>query len=177
MRGETDREKIEAFMSALAQRVHGPGRIYFTGGGTAVLFGWRATTIDLDLKSDPEPPGFFEAIATLKETINLNVELASPDDFIPALPGWRERSIFIGRRGEVDFYHYDLYAQALAKIERGHQRDLADVRAMLSRGLIQRGRAMELFLAIAPELIRYPAIDPQVFRSGVIALLREDGDD
>ncbi len=177
MRGETDREKIEAFMTALAQRVHGPGRIYFTGGGTAVLYGWRASTIDLDLKSDPEPPGFFEAIAALKEAINLNVELASPDDFIPALPGWRERSISIGRRGELDFYHYDLYAQALAKIERGHQRDLDDVRAMLARGLIERARARELFLAIAPELIRYPAIDPQVFHAGVMAVLREDSDE
>jgi hypothetical protein len=86
MRGETDRAKIEAFMAALARRVRGAGRIYFTGGGTAVLYGWRATTIDLDLKAEPEPPGLFEAIAELKETIEVNIELASPDDFIPPLP-------------------------------------------------------------------------------------------
>ena len=86
MRGETDREKIERFMSALAERVDGAGRIYFTGGGTAVLYGWRTTTIDLDLKADPEPSHFFEAIAELKETVDLNIELASPDDFLPPLP-------------------------------------------------------------------------------------------
>ena len=176
MRSETDREKIDAFMTALGQRVHGPGRIYFTGGGTAVLFGWRATTIDLDLKAEPEPPGFFEAIAELKETVDLNLELASPDDFIPALPDWRERSIFIARRREIDFYHYDLYAQALAKIERGHARDLADVRAMVTRGLITGERLLELFGAIEPELIRYPAIEPKALRADLIALLDEARD-
>jgi len=142
-------------------------------GGTAVLFGWRATTIDLDLKADPEPSGFFEAIAELKETVDLNIELASPDDFIPALPDWRERSIFIARHRELDFYHYDLYAQALAKIERGHQRDLADVRAMFGLGLIKGERLLELFVAIEPELIRYPAIEPRALRAGLIALLDE----
>ena len=175
MRGETDREKIEAFMTALAQRVRSAGRIYFTGGGTAVLYGWRATTIDIDLKADPEPAGLFEAIAELKETIDVNVELASPDDFMPALPGWRERSIFIAHHGQLDFFHYDLHAQALAKIERGHERDLADVGAMLARGLIARQQLRELFAAIEPELIRYPAIDPRAMRSAVVAVLREPG--
>ncbi len=170
MRGETDREKIERFMVAFAQRVRGAGRIYFTGGGSAVLYGWRAATIDLDLKADPEPPQFYEAIAELKETIDLNVELASPDDFLPPLPGWRERSIFIARHAALDFYHYDLYAQALAKIERGHGRDLADVEAMLARALISRDRSLELFVAIEPQLIRYPAVDPVALRTAVVAI-------
>lgn len=170
MRGETDRAKIDGFMTALAQRVRGPGRIYFTGGGTAVLHGWRDTTIDLDLKAEPEPPGFFEAIAALKEEIDLNIELASPDDFLPPLPGWKERSIFIARRGDLDFYHYDLYAQALSKIERGHARDLADVEALLARQLVRPQRLWELFQAIEPDLIRYPAVDPTFLRAAVVAL-------
>jgi len=171
MRGETDRAKIDAFMTALAQRVNGPGRIYFTGGGTAVLHGWRDTTIDLDLKAEPEPRRFFEAIAALKEEIDLNIELASPDDFLPALPGWKDRSAHIARRGELDFYHYDFYAQALSKIERGHTRDLEDVRALLARELVLPGRFLELFHAIEPELIRYPAVDPSLLRSAVLAAI------
>jgi hypothetical protein len=59
MRAETDREKIEKFMSALGERVGGPGRIYLTGGGTAVLYGWRETTIDLDLKAESRAAGVF----------------------------------------------------------------------------------------------------------------------
>jgi len=171
MRAETDHAKIDAFMKALAQRVNGPGRIYFTGGGTAVLYGWRDTTIDLDLKAEPEPPGFFEAIAALKDGIDLNIELASPDDFLPALPGWRDRSVFIARHGELDFYHYDFYAQALSKIERGHTRDLEDVQALLARELILPQRLLELFHAIEPELIRYPAVDRFFLRSAVLALV------
>jgi len=176
MRAETDREKIERFMTALGQRVRGSGRIYLTGGGTAVLFGWRETTIDLDLKADPEPAQFFEAIAELKETIDLNVELAAPDDFIPELPGWRERSIFIAHRSALDFYHYDLYAQALAKIERGHARDLSYVHSMLSAQLIERPKLYELFLAIEGKLVRYPAIDSVTLRSAVVAICRGEND-
>lgn len=35
-----------------------------------------ATTIDVDLKPDPEPAGLFEAIAALKEELDTDVELA-----------------------------------------------------------------------------------------------------
>lgn len=171
MRAETDRAKIERFMDALARRVGGPGRIYFTGGGTAVFYGWRDTTIDLDLKAEPEPRGFFEAIAALKEEIDLNIELASPDDFLPPLPGWKDRSTHIARCGELDFYHYDFYAQALSKIERGHGRDLEDVRALLARKLVLPERLLELFQSIEPELVRYPAVDPSLLRSAVLAAI------
>jgi hypothetical protein len=51
----------------------------------------------------------------LKSELDLNVELASPADFIPPLPGWRERSRLIAREGALTFFHYDFYAQALAK--------------------------------------------------------------
>lgn len=116
-------------MAALGKAVSGPGRIYLTGGATAVLYDWRQSTIDIDMKADPEPAGLFEAIVILKETLAINIELAAPDDFIPALPGWRERSLFITRSGELDFLHYDPYAQVLSKVERGHARDLQDVEA------------------------------------------------
>lgn len=33
----------------------------------------------------------------------------------------------IAREGKLSFFHYDLYAQALAKIERCHSQDVADV--------------------------------------------------
>ena len=167
MRAETDRSKLEAFMAALARCVRGGGCIYLTGGATAVLHGWRAMTIDIDLKPDPEPPGFFEALAHLKEELDINIELAYPDQFIPALPGWRERSRFIRREGPLEFFHYDLYGQALAKLQRRHDRDLRDVQAMRQAGLIQVDRLQQLFEAMAPDLIRYPAVDAPSFRAVV----------
>jgi len=165
MRPPVEREKLESLMVALGHRVTGPGRIFLTGGATALLYGWRPMTVDIDLKADPEPPGFFEAIAALKDELAVNIELASPDNFIPALPGWRERSPFIARHGTLDFHHYDPCSQALAKLERGHARDLADVEGMLRSGLIVRSRLLQLFVAIEPDLIRYPALDPRSFRA------------
>lgn len=160
-------EKIERLMVALGQSVSGPGTIFFTGGVTALLHGWRDTTIDIDLKALPAPSGLYEALAQLKERESVNIELASPDDFIPELPGWRERCLFIARHGQIDFYHYDPYAQALAKIERGHTRDLADAESMIAAGLVDRAKLLELFAEIEPSLIRYPAVGARVFRSKV----------
>ena len=173
MRPPVTSEKIVGLMVALGQLVTGPGAIFFTGGVTALLHGWRETTIDIDLKAMPEPPGLYEALAELKERENVNIELASPDDFIPEVPGWRERSLFIARHGDIDFYHYDPYAQALAKIERGHERDQNDVEDMIKAGLVKRDRLRELFAQIEPGLIRFPAIDAKVFRASVEQVLSD----
>jgi len=159
MRDLADKDAIERFLTGLAARVRGPGRVYLVGGATAVLNGWRDSTIDIDLKADPEPPGFFEAIATLKDDLSVNVELASPDQFLPELPGWRERSLFITRHGEIDFYHFDPYSQALAKLERGHPRDLHDLAAFAASGQVQPTTLRELFQSIRDQLIRFPAVD------------------
>jgi len=167
MRADADREKLETFMEALGQRVRGPGTIYMTGGATALLFGWREKTIDLDLKADPEPAGFFEAIAELKDSLDTNVELASPDLFIPELPGWRDRSVFIRRVGEVEFRHFDFYSQALAKLERGHERDGLDVRAFVEHRLVDRKKLEDFFEQIRPMLKRHPAIDEAGFAESV----------
>lgn len=156
-------------MEGIGRRAKGPGRIYLVGGSTAVLLGWREATVDVDIKLDPEPAAVFEAIAVLKDELDMNVELAAPDQFVPPLPGWRERSRFVARHGQVDYFHYDFYGQALAKIERGHCTDLNDVRAMAERGLIDLGRLAELFERVVPDLIRYPAIDAEALRAKVDA--------
>ena len=168
MRAETTKTKLLHFMTALGERVLGPGRIYLVGGATAVLHGWREATIDVDLKPDPEPAGLFEAIARLKDELDLNVELASPDHFIPAIPGWQERSLFIARHGQVEFFHYDPYGQALAKLQRGHDRDLLDVQWFTRSGLVRRDRLRECFELIEPQLLRYPAVDAASFRAAVM---------
>jgi hypothetical protein len=160
-------------MQALGRYASGPGRVYFTGGATAVMKGWRDATVDVDIKLDPEPAGAFDAIGKIKEELSLNVELASPDQFIPDPPESQARAEFIGREGLVDFYHYDLYAQALAKIERGHARDLADVRSMVDSGAVQPERLAQLFEAIEPKLLRFPAISAAAFRAKLERFLAE----
>jgi hypothetical protein len=164
MRKLADASRIRAFMSALAERAPAECRVYFTGGASAVLEGWRRETVDADLLLVPDSDSLLQRIPELKETLHINVELASPAHFIPELAGWEERSRFIERIGQVSFYHYDFYAQALAKVERGEQKDLGDVRAMIERGLVAPSRLWDHFLRIEPQLYRFPAISPAAFR-------------
>ena len=119
MRSVASAEKIIALMDALGREVTGSGRIYLTGGATALLHGWR------------------------------------------------DRSPHIAQHGRLEFFHYDLYSQALAKLERGHARDLADVQAMLERQLIAPAQLWELFLAVELLLIRFPGITAALFRESV----------
>ncbi|MGH7675900.1 MAG: hypothetical protein ACREMV_11580 [Gemmatimonadales bacterium] len=117
----------------------------------------------MDLKLVPERDALLRAIPRLKEELQLNVELASPADFIPVPPGWENRSPFITHIGRLSFHHFDFYAQALAKVERGHAQDLADVREMLRRTVIDAPRALEYFHGIESHLHRYPALDRAAF--------------
>jgi hypothetical protein len=172
-RTEADLRKIERLMEQLGREARGPGGIYFTGGVTAVLHGWRASTVDADLSFDPEPPGIFEAIARLKNQLDVNIELASPADFVPELSDWRGQSLFIARHGQVDFFHYDLRAQALAKLERGHERDLKDVRSMFDAKLVDAPTLRAAFASLRPALLRYPAIDESSFADKVEAFLEQ----
>jgi hypothetical protein len=168
MRALTDATRIRQFMRALGREADQPAQVYLTGGSTAVLYGWRDSTIDVDMKIVPDLDRVFRAIPEIKERLQINVELASPDDFIPVRDGWEDRSPFIVQEGTLVFRHFDLYAQALSKIERGHAQDEDDVREMFDRGLLERERLLEYFSAIEPRLYRYPAIDPAAFRRAVL---------
>ena len=105
----------------------------------------------------------------MKDELGVNVEFASPVDFLPPLPGWRERSRFIKRVGKVTIRHFDFYSQALAKVRRGIATDASDVAALLDAGLISATRAWELYEAIVPEMRRFPAIDEPSFRSRMMS--------
>jgi len=164
MRGLSGRDQVERFMRALGQAVRQPTRVYLTGGASAVLLGWRETTIDVDLTFVPETDEVFQAIARLKDELGINVELVAPSHFIPPLPGWETRSGFIRQEGPVSFYHYDFYSQALAKSERAHAQDESDVAEMLKSGAVEPERLLTLFETIAADLHRYPALNPESFR-------------
>ena len=167
MRELADRARIEAFAAALAREATSETDVFLVGGTSAVLIGWRDTTMDVDLVMRPESDAMLRAIPALKERLQINVELASPDQFIPVPSGWEQRSPLITRIGRVTFRHYDFAAQAPSKIERGHARDLADVDAMLAHGLISAGAVRQMFAEMEPELYRFPAIDAPSFRRAV----------
>ena len=165
-------------MVEFARRVKGPGRVYLTGGATAILRGFRAMTKDIDLSFAPEPHGTAEALRELKDLLDINVEPAAPADFIPPLPGWQDRSLFIARHGSVDFFDYDPYSQVLAKVERGHARDLDDAHSFVSSGLVDPTRLRALFANVREGLVSdsaYVAIDPDAFEQKVDGFLASLG--
>ena len=123
MRRLATAERIRAFLSGLGRAASEPSSAYLTGGSTAVLLGWRESTIDVDLKLVPDSGSLLRAIPTQKE-----------------------------------------------ELERGHVRDLEDVKAMLDRGLVERTALLAFLDAIEDELYRFPAIDPPSFRRAVEAV-------
>ena len=167
MRDLADKTKILEFMRAFGGLAKRETEVFLTGGSTAVLEGWRDSTVDVDLKFEPELDELFRGIPEIKERLQINVELAAPSDFIPELPGWRDRCTYIGREGKATFFSYDPYSQALAKIERGHEKDRLDVAAMFAREMIEPERLLSLFEAIEPLLYKYPAIDHAFFAASV----------
>jgi hypothetical protein len=48
MQLNVDSQKIEQLMKALGRNATGSGCIYFTGGASALLIGWRSSTVDID---------------------------------------------------------------------------------------------------------------------------------
>lgn len=173
MRALVNSERIERFMQELGRAAQVEGRVYLTGGATAVLHGWRESTIDVDIKLIPDRDEILREIPRLKEKLDLNVELAAPSDFIPLPKGWEERSPLIRREGRLSFHHFDPVAQALSKAERGHEGDIQDIEEMIACGLVDPRDAIAQFEAIEPDLYRYPAIDPASFRKAVEDLFSE----
>ncbi|MCY7379291.1 MAG: hypothetical protein LH467_08165 [Gemmatimonadaceae bacterium] len=173
MRAPVSRERLEKLMDRMGRAASGPMRVYLVGGCSAVIIGWRDATIDVDLAIRPSDDALLRAIPELKNALDINIELASPADFIPLPSGWENRSLLISRREQVAFHHFDFYSQALAKMERGHRQDVADVRAMLERELIDPRALARYYDEIEPELFRFPAIDPPSFRRAVVAMLEE----
>ena len=76
MRRLVDAERLHALMRALGGRTDVETTCYLTGGATAVLLGWRDSTIDVDMLFAPENDQLLRAIPELKEELELNDDLS-----------------------------------------------------------------------------------------------------
>ena len=157
MRPPIDRLRVHYFLVKLGIEFHYPARLYLVGGTTLVYEGLRQQSLDIDISyevADEHEAEFAQVIRRLKDEMQINVELASPGDFIPLPSGWKERARFVGRFGQVDVFHFDLYSTALSKIERGREGDYEDVLAMLRMGQITFDDLQRTFQSITPRLER-----------------------
>jgi hypothetical protein len=180
MRPPIDRLRVHHFLVKLGIEFRHPLRLYLVGGTTMVYEGLRDQSLDIDITYEVDAKhedAFAMTIKRLKEEMQLNVEQASPGDFIPLPPGWKERAKFVGRFGQMDVFHFDLYSTALSKIERGREGDFQDVLALLGSGQVDLGELREAFANILPRIERESLKrNPERFKRNFAALERMHSD-
>lgn len=166
VRREVTAQALRELMRELS-RTAPPGeqfQVFIVGGGTAVLSGWRTSTIDVDLYAEREE--VFRDVQGIKERLRLNIEFVRPEHFVPALEDSAARHIFIDRVGSVEFYHYDPYAQLLSKLVRGFRKDLLDAEQFVRSGMVDPRRFLELVRRIPDSAYaRYPNLSSRSVRA------------
>ncbi|MCB9824725.1 MAG: hypothetical protein H6805_02735 [Planctomycetes bacterium] len=170
MREDVTPERLAILMQALsASAPRGMEfRVCMVGGGTAILRGWRASSLDVDLAVDDDR--VLRDIQRLKDELDINIELVEPTAFVPALQGAADRHVFIRKIKRVAWYHYDPYTQVLAKLVRGLERDLADARRFVEDGLVDMDTLQRLVDAVPDAAYaRYPSLSKGAVRRAVEA--------
>ena len=167
MRQSVDKAAIKSFLQQLGRTFLKPARLYLVGGAALVHLGIRpGFTQDIDIQVGGVNEGeLIVAIQRLIQQMQVNVEFASPADFIPLPTQWETQARFIGRYGNIDVFYFDFYSIALSKIERGNSRDIADVKLLVQQGIITLTELDVAFQEVLSQLGkgRYPRITPQRF--------------
>jgi hypothetical protein len=146
---------VHHFLVKLGIEFRHPARLYLVGGTSLVYEGLRDQSLDIDISfelDDAHAGEFVHIIRRLKDEMQVNVEQASPGDFIPLPSGWKERAKYIGRFGQIDAFHFDLYSTALSKIERGREGDFQDVLTLLGSHQIELTQLRDAFANILPRI-------------------------
>lgn len=174
MRRSLTREALQELMQEIGRAApRGVAhRVFVLGGGTAVLEGWRDSTIDVDLYTGDTHA--LRDVQRIKERVGVNIELVRPEDFVPALDGSEDRHLFIETIENVSFYHYDPYAQLLSKVVRGFARDMRDAAKLIESGMVDAERFRALVRRIPKSAYdAYPALSPDGVREAVDSFLAD----
>ena len=162
-----ERVDIEKSLTALGKAYRKQGRIYLAGGAALVHMGLRSgSTLDIDVVIETtNEDEMVTAIRRLVEQMQINIEFASPADFIPVPAQWMEHSRYIGRYGQIDAFYYDFYSLALSKISRGSDRDLIDDKLLVQQQLITLEELDAAYKEVSPRVGKRPYINlnPQKF--------------
>ena len=137
------------------------------GGTTLVYEGLRQQTLDIDISfevDDQDRSAFVGSIARLARAALSQYQRGLPPPTSSRSPaGFRERSPFLGRYGQLEVFHFDLYSTALSKIERGTESDFDDVLSLLRSGRIEpavmTGYFEEIMVRYAVESLRQDPVE------------------
>ncbi|HKG26080.1 MAG TPA: DUF6036 family nucleotidyltransferase [Thermomicrobiales bacterium] len=116
-------------------------RLYLVGGSVLIDLGLRGTTLHFDYVADADDPAALtdleQSIRTLKNELDINVEQASPGDFLPIPRSVLDRSRYVGRHGKLDVYYYHLPSLVISKAARGLEQDLSDAERLIRAGEVE----------------------------------------
>ena len=174
MRPNVDRGAIESFLQQLGRTFSKQGRVYLVGGAALVHMGVRpgfTEDIDIEIHATDEYE-MSEAIRRLKDSMKVNVEFASPSDFIPIPTQWEMNAKYVGRYGSIDVFYFDFYSIALSKIERGNTRDVLDVKLLIQQDIIELQELDNAYNEVLPRVGKRPynRLDPQKFAERYAAI-------
>jgi len=153
-----DVRQISEFLERLGQCYRFSGTVYLVGGSSLLLLAAKESTFDIDLKFEVAPEhhsNFIRCLRQLSVEMELAVEQASPDEFLPLPGGYEDRRRYIGRYGGLEVSHFDLYSVALGKLQRGNEKDFVDAVQMVRTGLIELAALDRYFQEVLPRLEGY----------------------
>ncbi len=163
-----DSEKLIEFLTRLGARFRQPGTVYLVGGSSLLLVEAKKSTYDIDLKFEVAVEyhtEFLNCLRQIRREMDIDVEEASPDQFLPLPGGYEDRRRFVGRYGVLDVFHFDFYSVALGKIQRGNDKDYTDVFNMIRAGVIEFDMLEQYFNEVLPKMEAHSLrADPDKFK-------------
>jgi Nucleotidyltransferase of unknown function (DUF6036) len=101
--------------------------------------------------------------------MNINIEFASPGDFLPLPTQWETRSEFIKRYHQVDVFYFDWYSITLSKMQRANRQDVLDVQLLVRQGCVEVHELDRLYQDVLAKIGQppydqlFPNLSPQQF--------------
>jgi hypothetical protein len=121
----TDRPRLTQFLDLLGRRLRRPTRFYLVDGSVLIDLRLRPTTLDIAHAAEADEPialsELEEAIRSLRQQLDLNIEPASPADFLPVPASALSQSQFVRQHGPLSVYYYLLPTHVIAKVARGSE--------------------------------------------------------
>jgi hypothetical protein len=174
MRPNVDKKAIESFFQQLGRTFRKPGRLYLVGGAALVHAGVRpgfTQYIDIQVRGTNEDD-LIISIQRLIQQMQINIEFASPKDFLPLPLQWETHAQYVDRYGQIEVFYFDFYSIALSKIERGTTRDIEDVKLLVQQQRIALDELDTTYQEVLGQLGkgRYPKITPERFAKRYAAI-------
>lgn len=168
------RADIELFLKELAKYSAGPARLFLVGRTTLTFEEVVPDTLDIELVVEvagAERRALYGLIREAGTALEINIAEAPPEERIPLPAGYASRHIPVGRFGQLDVYHFDLYSVTLSQLARGREQDYHDALAMLRAHRIEWTALKSYFKEIRPQVgLKSLNQDPLAFQMNFNAL-------